>query len=253
MMLARQFKLDGKAALITGGSRGLGLEIAKTLHEAGAKIALLARRAADLQQAQKVLPKALVFEADVTQVEQIADAVKETAAQCGGLHILVNAAGMAWGAPAIDMPPEKLHAVLTTNIEGTYLACQAAAKIMRKQDYGKIINLASIAGMKGLPPSVLDAAPYSASKGAIISLTRDLAVKWAGYGIRVNSLAPGFFRTRMTEKLLAHNEKLINQATPLGHIGQTGELGPAALFLAAPASDYVTGQTLCVDGGASIA
>ncbi|WP_299433543.1 SDR family oxidoreductase, partial [uncultured Meiothermus sp.] len=124
-----------------------------------------------------------------------------------------------------------------------------AARGMKLRGYGKILNLASVAGLAGSPTEIMDASAYSASKGGVIALTRDLAVKWGRYGIRVNALAPGFFPTRMTEKLLPRMEQLVRERTPLGRIGKTGELAAAALYLCSPASDYVTGQVLAVDGG----
>jgi len=175
--------------------------------------------------------------------------VGETTAKLGAPTILVNAAGISWGAPAIDMSLEKMQEVLMVNVVGAFLCAQAVASGMRSAGWGKIVNVASVAGLVGTPPGVLDAVGYSASKGGLIAMTRDLAAKWGPWGIRVNALAPGFFPTRMTERVIPRIQDFVQAWTPLGRVGQMGELAGAALFLASPASDYVTGITLPVDGG----
>ncbi len=244
-----RFRLDGRAALVTGGSRGLGLEIAAALTGAGARVALLARRVEFLDAARQELPDALALTGDVRNEAELEAALAQAEARFGSIDILINAAGIAWGAPALEMPADKVREVLEVNLVGTFLACRLAGRRMRARGYGKVVNVASVVGLVGQPPEILDAAGYSASKGGVIALTRDLAVKWGRYGIRVNALAPGFFPTRMTEKLLARTEPLLKARIPLGRVGQPGELAGAALFLASPASDYVTGQVLAVDGG----
>jgi gluconate 5-dehydrogenase len=244
-----RFRLDGTVALVTGGSRGLGLEIAAALAQAGARLALVARRPEFFEAAREVVPDALALTGNVAVAAEVARVVAETAARLGPPGILVNAAGISWGAPAMDMPLERVQEVFQVNVAGALLCAQAVAPAMREQGYGKIINVASVAGIKGHPPEVLDAVGYSASKGALIALTRDLAVKWGRHGIRVNALAPGFFPTRMTEKILPRVQQFVATFAPLGRVGAAGELAGAALFLAAPASDYVTGITLPVDGG----
>ena len=249
MSVMAKFRLDGKVALITGGSRGLGLETAEALAEAGAKVALAARREQFFADARRLLPDALTLLVDVSKENEVQRAVAEVESQLGPVDILVNAAGITWAAPAEEMPAEKLHQVMAVNLYGTYYACKAVFPAMRKRGYGKIVNFASVAGLKGEPPGVLDASGYSASKGAVIALTRDLAVKWGPYGIRVNALAPGFFPTRMTEKIAARVEAGLATRVPLGGMGKPGELGGAALFLASSAADYITGHILAVDGG----
>ncbi len=243
-----KFRLDGKVALVTGGSRGLGLEIAEAFSEAGARVSLVARRAEFFEAAKELLPNALTFLGDVSIEADVQRVVSETIEKLGPIDILVNSAGISWGAPAMEMPAERLRQVLAINLEGTFYACKAVAIGMKERGYGKIINVSSTAGLKGERPEVLDAVGYSASKGAVNALTRDLAVKWGRFGIRVNALAPGFFPTRMTEKVLPRAEEYLKM-TPLGRAGIPGELGGAALFLASPASDYVTGHILVVDGG----
>jgi NAD(P)-dependent dehydrogenase (short-subunit alcohol dehydrogenase family) len=244
-----KFRVDGKVAFITGGSRGLGLEAAQALAEAGAKVALLARREQFFEEARESLPDALPLLGDVSNESEVQRAVAETGAKLGPIQILVNAAGISWAAPATEMPAEKMLQVLAVNLHGTFYACKAVAPGMQALGYGKIINFSSVAGLKGEPPEVLDAVGYSASKGAVIALTRDLAVKWGRYGIRVNALAPGFFPTRMTEKVVPKVVERLKHEAPLQRPGQPGELGGAALFLASPASDFITGQVLVVDGG----
>ena len=249
MNILEQFRLDGKVALITGGSRGLGLEIAQALSDVGAKVALLARRVEFFAEAKKIIPDALCLVADVASEKEVVDAVAACVRALGPIEILVNSAGISWGAPAMEMSAEKFRQVMQVNVDGTFYACKAVAPGMKAKGYGKIINIASIAGLRGETPEILDAVGYSASKAAVIMLTKDLAVKWGRFGIRVNALAPGFFPTRMTEKNLPRIEALVNERTPLGRAGRSGELGGAALYLASPASDYVSGQILAVDGG----
>ncbi|RTG97283.1 MULTISPECIES: SDR family oxidoreductase [Thermus] len=250
-MFLEQFRLNGKVALVTGGSRGLGLEAALALKEAGAKVAVLARRASFFEEAKKHLGEALYLEGDVRDEGRLLAAVNQVERELGPLTILVNAAGISWGAPSWEMPVEKVREVLEVNLVGAFLASRAAAQRMRERGYGKIIHIASVAGLKGEYPEVLDAVGYSASKGGLIALTRDLAVKWGRFGIRVNALAPGFFPTRMTEKVLPKAEAFLKATLPLGRPGKPGELGGAVLFLASPASDYITGAILPVDGGAT--
>ncbi len=245
MRVLEQFNLNGKTALVTGGSRGLGLEIAAGLREAGARVALLARRESFFEEALRLIPDAVPIVGNV----QDEGSLEAAFARTGPVDILVNAAGVTWGQDALEVPVEKIREVLDINITGAFLASRIAARNMKARGYGKILNIASVAGLAGSPAEVMDAAAYSASKGALIALTRDLAVKWGPLGIRVNALAPGFFPTRMTEKLLARTEQLVRERTPLGRIGKTGELAAAALYLCSPASDYVTGQVLAVDGG----
>ncbi|TFU13880.1 SDR family NAD(P)-dependent oxidoreductase, partial [Thermus tengchongensis] len=198
-MFLEQFRLDGKVALVTGGSRGLGLEAALALKEAGAKVAVLARRASFFEEAKKHLGEALYLEGDVRDEGRLLEVVDQVERELGPLTILVNAAGISWGAPSWEMPVEKVREVLEVNLVGAFLASRAAARRMRERGYGKILHIASVAGLKGEPPEVLDAVGYAASKGGLVALTRDLAVKWGRFGIRVNALAPGFFPTRMTE------------------------------------------------------
>jgi gluconate 5-dehydrogenase len=250
------FDLSGMAALVTGGSRGLGLEMAMALGEAGAGVTITARRQQWLTSAEQALAAkgiaCLARTCDVTQPDHVDAAIAATLERFGHLDILVNNAGISWGESAATMPIDKWRAVVETNVTGCFLMSRAAgAAMMRGGRGGAIVNVASIAGLVGTPADVLDAVGYSASKGAIISLTRDLAVKWARHGIRVNAIAPGFFETRMTTGVLERSRAAIERSTPMGRIGQPGELRGAALFLSSPASSYMTGQVLVVDGGAT--
>jgi len=247
------FSLADRVAVVTGGSRGLGLAIARGLGDAGARIVIAARRAEWLDPASAELAAAGIevraHACDLTDAEQVGRLIGETVSAFGRVDILVNNAGVSWAASIEEMPVERWRQVLETNVGGAFLATRAALPVMKARGYGKIINIASVMGMVGMPPEILDAPGYSASKGALIALTRDLAVKCARFGVRVNAIAPGFFRTRLTDGVLARSSEAIAKATPLGRVGEPGDLIGTAVFLAAPASDFITGQVLAVDGG----
>lgn len=249
------FDLKGRVAVVTGGSRGLGLEMAEALGEAGAKVAINARRQPWLEQAAGHLQAegvdCLAVQADVSQPEQVEVLISRVLERFGRIDILVNNAGTVWGAPVLEMPLQRWQQVLDTNLTGAFLMSQAAGRQMIAQRYGKIINIASVAGLVGSPPEVLDAIGYSAAKGGLLAFTRDLAVKWARHNVCVNAIAPGYFMTRMTEKLLAKAQRQFEELTPLGRIGKPGELKGVVVFLASPASDFITGQVISVDGGLS--
>ena len=251
--VADLFDLSGKAALVTGGSRGLGLETAIALSEAGATVTITGRRVAWLTSAADQMRRlgftCRTLECDVSDGAQAARAVRDTADALGGLDILVNNAGISWGAPAEDLTMEKWNEVMATNATGTFLMAQAAMRVMKTAGGGSIVNVASVAGLVGTSPDVLDAAGYSASKGAVIALTRDLAVKWAPHGIRVNAVAPGFFDTRMSASVVETGRARIERLTPMGRIGRPGELGGVVVFLASEAARYMTGHVLPIDGG----
>lgn len=257
MRVQQLFDLSGRVALVTGGSRGLGLEIAEGLGEAGAKIAVTARRQQWLTSAEETLARAGIEAmappcdiGDPAQVEELCQAVQR---RFGAIDILVNNAGVSWAAPVVDMPLDKWRQVLDTNLTGMFLVTQAVGRTMIERRSGKIINTASIAGLVGEHPDVLDAIGYSTAKGGVVAFTRDLAVKWARYNICVNAIAPGFFPTRMTEARLEHAQAHIEERTPLGRIGRPGEIKGVAVFLASAASDYITGQVIAVDGGTTAA
>ncbi len=247
------FDLRGKTALVTGGSRGLGREIAEGLAEAGAAVTITARREQWLLPAEQELRAAgLDCEAavcDVTDADAVAALVDGIVARHGALDIVVNNAGISWGAPAEEMAAERFRAVLEVNATGAFLVSQAAARHMIARGGGAIVNTASVAGLAGIAPEVMRAAGYHASKGALIALTRQLAVEWAPHNIRVNAIAPGFFPSRMSEAVITQGESLILQAIPMHRLGGAGEIKGAVLFLASPASSYITGQVLAIDGG----
>jgi len=245
----QKFSLEGQVALVTGGSRGLGLECATALAQAGARVAVLARRESFFDETRAALPDALCLLGDVAVEADVQRAAQSVREQIGPVDILVNAAGISWAAPAMETTAEQFQQVMQVNVNGIFHACKAVAPGMRERGYGKIVNIASVAGIKAEPPETLDAVGYSTSKGAVIQLTRDLAMKWGRYGIRVNALAPGFFPTRMTEKVLPKIIDSFKSKNALGRPGAAGELGGCALFLASAASDYVNGDVMVVNGG----
>jgi len=251
------FDLSGKIALITGGSRGLGKEMAEGLAEAGASLMLLARRA------EWLTPTVEQFQArgfkcegtlcDVSSESDVQAAVDKTIEAFGRIDILVNNAGITWGQPAEDHSIEKWRQVVDIDLTGAFLFAQRAGREMLKRESGNIINVASIAGLKGSMPNGQHISAYVAAKGGMIAMTRELAAKWARRGIRVNAIAPGFFPTRMTEKALETAQPQIESGCPMGRVGAEGELKGVVVFLASPASGYITGQTIVVDGGTTIA
>jgi|KBSMisStandDraft_5_1062788.scaffolds.fasta_scaffold30794_2 NAD(P)-dependent dehydrogenase (short-subunit alcohol dehydrogenase family) len=248
------FDLTGRVALVTGGSRGLGLDMAIGLGEAGAAVMITARREQWLTTAEAELLKRGVSCAtavcDVSNPAQVEATVKATLDAFGRLDVVVNNAGISWGEPIETMPVERWRQVMETNATGCFLVSQAAGReLVRAGRGGSIINIASVAGLGGLTADVLDAVGYSASKGAIVALTKDLAVKWAPHDIRVNAIAPGFFDTRLSHSLLEKTQARVEKTTPMGRIGKPGELSGVAVFLASAASSYITGQVLAVDGG----
>lgn len=250
------FDLTGKVAIVTGGSRGLGLEMAEGLGEAGAAVAITARREPDLREAEAHLAgkgiQVLPFQGSVaepTDVDRLVLAVME---RFGRIDILVNNAGVSWGAPTLEMPYDRWQYVIDTNLNGAWLLSQRVCQEMVKAGRGgRIINIASVAGMQGSPPERLSAIGYHASKAGLIGLTRTLATHMGEHDILVNAIAPGFFPSKMTKAVLERAGDAIGQRTPLGRIGRPGELKGVAVFLASPASAYITGQVLPVDGGST--
>lgn len=251
------FSLAGRVAIVTGASRGLGKEAAEGLAEAGAKVVLAARRAQWLDPTAREFAErgfdVLAHPCDIAVEEQTQGLAAAALERYGRVDILVNNAGVSWGAPYEEMPAEAWRKVLETNVIGTQFMTRAVLPAMRRQGYGKIVNIASVMGLVGVPSDILEAAGYTASKGALIALTRELAVHYAPHGIRVNALAPGFFPTRLSAGVIEHAGGRIQAITPLGRLGKAGEMKGAVLFLAAPASDYLTGQIIAVDGGMTAA
>ncbi len=255
MHVSKLFDLSGKTAIVTGGSRGIGKEIATGLGEAGARVVITARREEWLAPALAELKglgiDSLSVKADITSPEDVERLVSETLTKWGRIDILVNNAGVAWGAPLMDMPLDKWDAVLNTNAKGALICSQQVGRQMIKQAGGNIINVASVTGMLAVDPRAMQAIGYQASKAALIILTRQLAIEWAKYNIRVNAIAPYFLKTRMTKETTERAEKELIEHVPMGRLGREGELRGAVLFLASEASSYITGQVINIDGGMS--
>ena len=258
------FDLTGRVAIVTGGSIGLGRQMAEGLAEMGADLVLCARKRERCYQAAEELQqlgvKTIALGCDVKNPDSIQEMVEATLSQFGRIDVLINNAGISWGAPVEEMRLEDWNKVIETNLTGTFLCAQAVGKVMIRQgkgensagwgSAGKIINIASVAGLGGAPPE-LSAIGYHASKGGVISFTKDLACKWASHNIQVNAIAPGWFPTHMSNRVLEHHEELFLSHIPLRRFGNEHDLKGAAVFLASAASNYVTGHVLVVDGGQS--
>ena len=250
------FDLSGKTALVTGGSRGLGLQMAQALGEAGARIMLSSRKADDLEQATAQLQAAGInarwIAADCAREDDIQRLASETLQRMGDVDILVNNAGATWGAPAEDHPLAAWDKVMNLNVRGYFLLSQAIARhSMIPRRGGRIINVASIAGLAGNPFAMKTIA-YNTSKGAVINFTRALAGEWGAHGINVNAICPGFFKTRMTTVLIETlNEERMTAQAPLRRLGDDEDLKGITLLYASDAGKHITGQWLAVDGGVS--
>jgi NAD(P)-dependent dehydrogenase (short-subunit alcohol dehydrogenase family) len=251
------FSLTGKTALITGGSRGLGLQMAEALGEQGARIVISSRKQSDLDEAVAHLKQrgieASAIAADLAQDAHIGPLVDEALARLGRIDILVNNAGASWGAPAEDYPVEAWDKVMDLNIRSIFLVSQAVGKrSMIPRKYGRIINISSIAGLAGNPAGTMQTVAYNTSKAAVINFTRTLAGEWGRYGITVNSIAPGFFPSKMTKGVLERiGVDELAKVAPLQRIGDDEDLKGATLLFASDAGKHITGQTLAVDGGVS--
>lgn len=249
------FDLLGKTAIVTGGSRGIGVEMAEALAEAGANLMLCARREEWLNETVEefrannynVIGKAC----DVSNAEDVQAVVDETVKQFGKVDILINNAGISWGAMPEDMPLAQWQKVLDVNLTGCFLMAQAVGREMLKQKSGSIINIASIAGLSSSANGPFYAG-YVASKAGLIGLTRELAASWGRKGIRVNAIAPGFFHSRLADKVIDIYERSIQENNVIPRVGDEGELKGITVFLASDASSYITGQTIAVDGGMTV-
>ena len=255
MRVQQLFELDGKTAIVTGGGSGIGRQLAGALAELGANLVVCARKLERCEQAATELSafgvRALALQCDVRKRDDVAAVVERTIGELGSIDVLVNNAGTSWGAPAEDTPLEGWQKVLDVNLTGVFLFSQAAGRAMIEHGGGSIVNIASVAGLRGSPPGAMDAVAYNASKGGVIAFTRDLAHKWAQHGIRVNAIAPGWFPSDMSRVLLERHGESFLERIPLRRFGGPDDLKGAIAFLASSASAYVTGQTLVVDGGQS--
>ncbi len=249
------FDLSGRVAIVTGGSRGLGLEMAEGLAEAGASLMLCARREEWLGPTVKEFRernvKAEGMLCDVADPAQVQAVVDRTIEAFGKVDILVNNAGISWGERPERMPLDKWQKVIDVNLTGAFLFAQAAGREMLKREYGRIINVSSVSGLQSSAdgPHYVG---YAASKAGLFGLTRELAASWGKQGIRVNAIAPGFFHSRLADAAIEYAEPSIKARNPIARVGEAGELKGVAVFLASDASNYITGQTIVVDGGRTI-
>jgi len=254
MSLKNLFDLTGRNALITGGSRGLGLQIAEVLGELGARVALTARKAGELDEAAAHLQTlgivAKTFPADLSDPSQVDSTVAKVVEALGPIDILINNAGASWGAPMLDHPLEAWNKVMNLNLTALFLVTQSVGKrCMVPRRKGKIVNVASIAGLKGQDNSYMATIGYNTSKGGVVNFTRALAGEWAQHDINVNAIAPGFFPTKMTKGLLAMAGDRIVEHCPLKRVGGPEDLKGVAALLASDAGSFITGQIIAVDGG----
>ena len=250
------FRLDGKTAVVTGGGRGLGRYMAEALSDAGAAVVLCSRKLEPLEEVKSEIEarggRAVAAVCDVTDADDVEKTVRLAEDAFGGIDVLVNNSGATWGAPPEEMPPDRFDQVVSVNVRGTFLMSQAVGRRMiERGSGGTIVNVSSVAGLVGGDPDYMQTVGYSSSKGAIISMTRDLATSWARHGITVNAVAPGWFPTRMSGALIEKHEEKMLEGIPLRRFGNPEDLKGAVVFLASPAASYVTGQTLVVDGGAT--
>ncbi|MBA4256414.1 MAG: gluconate 5-dehydrogenase [Polaromonas sp.] len=255
MGVEQLFRLDGQIALVTGGSRGLGLQMAQALGEMGCQLAISARKAEELAEAKQHLEALGItvqtVVCDLQRTERIPAFVDEVVSGLGAIDILVNNAGATWGAPAEDYPDEAWHKVMNLNINAPFfLSREVGRRCMIPRQRGKVITIASVAGLKGMGPGVHTVA-YNTSKAAAINFTRALASEWGRYNINVNAICPGFFPTKMSEGLLDKIGENMTARTPLKRLGGDEDLMGSVVFLASEASRHITGQFIAVDGGAS--
>ena len=254
MSVKKMFDLSGKTALITGGSRGLGLQMAEALGEMGARVAITARKEAELEQAAAHLSETGIESLTVVNDLQVAESVKpmveSVLEEFGQIDILINNAGAAWGAAAEDHPLDAWHKVINLNLTAIFLLSQTVGKLsMLPRKYGKIINIASIAGLVGTEPGFMPTIAYNASKGGVVNFTRSLGAEWATHNITVNAIAPGVFPSKMSKGMIDRAEQYIMSQTPMKRLGSDEDLKGLTVLLASDASAYITGQIIAVDGG----
>ena len=253
MKVNELFDLSGKVAIVTGGSRGLGREEAIALGEAGAKVVIMARREKWLDPTYEEIKglgiDCLSFKGSVASEEDVQRMLAETLEKWGRIDILVNNAGITWGAPAHEMPLDTWKEIMDTNIVGMYICCREVGKQMMGQGGGVIINISSTTGLLAVDPEVMLAVAYQSSKGAVLTLTKQLAVEWAPHNIRVNAILPSFFLTRMTNAIIENSGDKLLRHIPMGRVARADEIKGITVFLASEASSYVSGQAICIDGG----
>jgi len=253
MSIMKLFDLKNKVSIITGGGRGLGAIFADVLAEAGSHVVLCSRKEEGCKEVAKQLEKsdvqAIGLKCDVTDIDDINQVKDFVMSEFGRIDVLVNNAGATWGAPALEYPIDGWNKVINVNVTGTFMCSQVFGKAMVEQNGGKIINIGSMAGVLGTPPEIMDALAYNTSKGAILAFTKDLAVKWARFNVCVNAIAPGFFLTDMSRETLVEKKEKLLAHIPFKRFGEHDDLKGAIIFFASKASDYVTGDTLFVDGG----
>jgi gluconate 5-dehydrogenase len=257
MKVRELFDLSGRVALVTGGSRGLGLQIAEALGEMGAQLAISARKKEELDSAVQRLKslrvEAKAYVCDIGRRADIPGFVDAVLEDFGKVDILVNNAGATWGAPAEDHPLEAWDKLVNVNLTGAFLLSQAIGKrSMIPARWGRIVNVASIAGLMGQDPRIVRTIAYNASKGGLVNFTRALAAEWGRHGITVNAICPGFFPSKMTRATLDSVSSLVLEATPNRRLGNDDDLKGLAVLLASEASRHITGQAIAVDGGATI-
>ena len=253
MSTKQLFDLSGRMAIVTGGSRGLGKEIAIALGEAGARVAITARRAEGLtatrDELQEMGIECVAIVADVSEVEGVRTTLAETMNTWGRVDILVNNAGVVWAAPPEEMTLDRWDYVMNINARGTFICSQEVGRQMIRQKAGNIINVSSVLGISAVDPRSGQFIGYQAAKAGVIMMTKQLAVEWAVHGIRVNAIAPSFLATRLTNALIERTGDNMLRWIPMGRIGRPDEIRGPAVFLASEASSYITGQVLVVDGG----
>jgi gluconate 5-dehydrogenase len=257
MSVKKLFDLSGRVALVTGGSRGLGLQMAEALGEMGARVALTARKQDELDGAVAHLAKqkidAAAWACDIGRREAIAPAAEAILRKYGKVDILVNNAGATWGSPAEDHPLDAWDKLVNVNLSGMFVLTQLISKrSMIPAKYGRVINIASVNGVQANDPRLVRTAAYVATKHGVVGLTRQLAAEWGRYGITVNAICPGFFPSKMTKATLGKDLQMIIDSTPSGRVGNDQDLKGAAVLLASDAGAHITGQAIVVDGGATI-
>jgi gluconate 5-dehydrogenase len=255
MNVKQLFDLQGRVALVTGGSRGLGLQMAEALGEMGARLALTARKKDELDEAVAHLKQrgieATAWVCDIGKRERIGPMVEQILAKFGKVDILVNNAGATWGAPAEDHPIEGWDKLVNLNLTGTFLVAQLVGKkSMIPEKWGRIINIASVAGLQASDPRVVRTLAYNATKHGVVGLTRQLAAEWGEHGITVNAICPGFFPSKMTKATLDTLGEMVREVTPTRRLGNDEDLKGLVVLLASEASRHITGQAIAVDGGA---